>query len=149
LGLWNEDVHSGIGRTDYGTFIWAKQMGLPDGAARIVAVGNNATDYYAGWFFVPGRHFNTLGRMDSRDLFAYYDLLSAVSLYKQGDRCGAYYALGRGLHSIQDKIAHGSIPHLKIHDPILDNAKARPVAIAETEFMTKRYIEDFLLRISK
>ncbi len=149
LGLWNEDVHSGIGRTDYGTYIWAKQMGLPDSAARIVAIGNNATDYYAGWFFVPGRHFNTLGRMDSRDLFAYYDLLSAASLYKQGDKCGAYYALGRGLHSIQDKIAHGSIPHLRIHDPIIDDAKARPVALAETEFMTKHYIEDFLQRISK
>ena len=152
-GLWEGDVHSGIGNPNYGTYIWAKQMGLTDIQARILAVSNNAVDDYAGWavlFGVPGRHFDTaVGLVDSRDIFAQLDLALAVKLYKQGNSCAAFKTLGRGLHSVQDKIAHGSLPFFKIHDPLIDDANQRPVALEETEFMTKQYISEFVRGISK
>ncbi len=107
-GLWNEDVHSGIGNPNYGTYLWARQAGLTDLQARMIAVGNNAVDDYFGWLIgagVPGRHFDTsIGAVDSRDLFANYDLELATRLYKEGTECAALKTLGRGLHSIQDKI---------------------------------------------
>jgi RHS repeat-associated protein len=150
-GLWGEDVHSGIGNPNYGTYLWAREMGFSDAAARIIANANNATDNYANWavvFGVPGRHFNTgVGSADTRDIFARFDLQLAADIYNQGDVCDAFSAIGRGLHSIQDKVAHGDWPFYVVHPPWFDDPSQRPDALEVTEFVTKRYLLDFLGRI--
>jgi len=86
-GLWGEDVHSGIGNPEYGTYKWAKELGFSDLQAQIIAISNNSTDQYANWAVivgVPGRHFDTaVSPVDSRDLFAKYDLHLAIKLYSK------------------------------------------------------------------
>lgn len=152
-GLWGEDVHSGIGNPYYGTYIWARQLGFSDTEARIIGIANNATDSYLGWAViagVPGRHFDTaIGPVDSRDLFAKFDLERAIKLQSQGDPCGALRSLGRGLHSIQDKIAHGSRPFFVPHPGWVDDPFQRPAALLVTEIRTKEYLSAFLRRIGK
>jgi RHS repeat-associated protein len=153
-GLWDVDVHSGIGNRNYGTYLWATQIGFSDAQAKVIAIANNATDKYAGWAViagVPGRHFNTSvgGSIDSRDIYARYDLELALKLYKKGDECGSLKALGRGLHSIQDKIAHGSWPFYIPHPKWVDDPSERPFTLKETEHQTKEYLKEFLRRINR
>jgi len=152
-GLWGEDVHSGIGNTEYGTYIWARGVGFSDAEARIVAIANNATDEYANFVFaigVPGRHFDTaIGSVDSRDLFGKYDLQLAIKLYQQGEECTAFKYLGRGLHSVQDKIAHGSWPFLVPHPAWYDDPADRPISLRVAEILTKKYLRDFLTGVSQ
>jgi len=152
-GLWGIDVHSGIGNPNFGTYIWAKQVGFSDEHARIIVIGNNATDDYAGWAIalgVPGRHFDTsIGPVDSRDIFAKFDLQLAFMLYNQGNICGALTTLGRGLHSIQDKVAHGSWPFIIPHPSWFDDPFQRPAALRETEILTKEYLKNFYRRTNR
>jgi uncharacterized protein RhaS with RHS repeats len=153
-GLWGADVHSGIGNPNFGTYLWATQIGFSDAQARSIAIANNATDNYAGWAViagVPGRHFNTSvgSSNDSRDIYARYDLELALKLYKKGDECGSLKALGRGLHSIQDKIAHGSLPFFIPHPGWVDDPSERPFTLKETERQTKEYLKEFLRRINR
>ena len=116
VGLWGEDVHSGIGNPYYGTYTWARQIGLSDRQAIWIVIGNNSTDGgFASWMPILGlqsRHFNQLqssmiGFSDSRDFWASVELNRAVNYYRQGKCETAFRHLGKGLHSIQDKIAHG------------------------------------------
>jgi RHS repeat-associated protein len=115
MGLWGEDVHSGIGNSSYGTYTWAQQLGFSSQQATWIAEGNNGTDGgFAGFLPILGeqsRHFNQLnpwmnGYQDSRDYWAFLELMRAVKYYKKGNCRVAYSYLGRGLHSIQDKFAH-------------------------------------------
>jgi RHS repeat-associated protein len=156
-GLWDEDVHSGIGNPNYGTYTWARQLGLSDQQATWTAIGNNGTDGgYASWMPMLGlqsRHFNQWplnNRGDSRDYWAEIELTRSVDYYRQGNCRAAYGHLGKGLHSIQDKIAHrdwdtgvfGMRRHPDWYDSWSDprNASAREV----TEQITKEYIYRFL-----
>jgi RHS repeat-associated protein len=147
-GAWAEDVHSGIGSTKYGTYIWAKQVGYSDKDAKIIATGNNSTDKNAGWAViagVPGRHFNTsiLGSADTREIFGVKDSDLAISLFKEGKREEALTILGRGLHGLQDKIAHSDWPFFLRHPDWFDSAEKRPYELRQTESLTKEYLNRF------
>ena len=152
-GLWGEDVHSGINNQTYGTYTWAQQVGFTTDQAKLIALANNATDNYASWALVvgvPGRHFDTAhGDLDSRDLHARFDLNKATGLYNNGNSCGAYEILGRGLHSVQDKLAHmGWVPILP-HPSWYDDAQIRDSALSATENATKEYLRQFIQGISR
>lgn len=152
-GLWGEDVHSGISNPDFGTYQWAIDIGLPADYAKMIAFGNNSTDSFANWALgigVPGRHFDTaFGSVDTRDLFAQLDLDLAINLYNKGEICNALNILGQGLHSVQDKIAHGSWPFIFPHPSWFDDPIQRPAALNATEVLTKRYLLQFLAGISR
>jgi RHS repeat-associated protein len=158
-GLWNEDVHSGIGNSLYGTHLWATQLGLSDQQAKWIALGNNGADVsFSGWmpvFGLQSRHFNQPaygmnGFSDSRDYWASTELQRAVNYYKAGNCRAASGHLGKGLHGIQDKIAHRDWDTkwyaADIHPPWYDiwhdprNALAREL----TEKETRNYISLFL-----
>ena len=152
-GLWGEDVHSGMNNQTYGTYTWAQQVGFTTDQAKLIALANNATDNYASWALVvgvPGRHFDTAhGDLDSRDLHARFDLNKATELYNNGNSCGAYENLGRGLHSVQDKLAHmGWVPILP-HPSWYDDAQIRDSALSATENATKEYLRQFIQGISR
>ena len=152
-GLWDDDVHSGIGNSEYGTFLWATQVGFADSAARRIAIANAATDKRYGFAPILGvqsRHFDTaLGRIDSRDLFSDLDLKLAIKLHREGGFCESYATLGRGLHSVQDKYAHMAwIPIIR-HPSWYDDATLRKDALSNTEKATKEYLQLFLLGISR
>jgi RHS repeat-associated protein len=153
-GKWAEDVHSGIGNFKYGTYIWARQAGFTDKDAKIIASGDNATDKNAGWAViagVPGRHFNTSisGSADSRKIFGEKDFQLAVSLYGAGKREEALNILGRGLHGLQDIIAHGDWPFFLRHPDWFDSAEKRPEELKQTESLTKEYLTRFRNLIEK
>jgi RHS repeat-associated protein len=156
-GLWGEDVHSGIGNPNYGTYTWARQVALSSQQATWIALGNNGTDAgFAGWmpiFGLQSRHFNQwpLGRKgDSRDYWAEIELRRAVDYYKKGNCKAAFGHLGKGLHSVQDIIAHrdfdtgwhGIYRHPEWYDLWRDprNESAREL----TERATKNYLIRFL-----
>lgn len=151
-GLWGEDVHSGIGNHAYGTNLWAQQLGFSETQARTVARANSDVDNHAGWAVglgVPGRHFDTaMGVLDSRDVFATLDLELAVKQHQAGDECKSLRTLGRGLHSVQDKMSHGSLPFFVPHASWFDNPAERPGALRETELVTKMYLKIFLKQVS-
>jgi RHS repeat-associated protein len=158
-GLWGEDVHSGIGNPTYGTYIWARQLGFSEQEATWIALGDNGTDGgFASWWFMIGtqsRHFNQLhptmkGFCDSRDYWASLELDRAVNYYEGGNSRAAYGHLGKGLHSIQDKIAHrdwntgliGWDRHPNWYDDWDDPRNALNRSL--TEAATKQYMELFL-----
>ncbi len=153
LGLWGEDVHSGIGnKKKYGTYHWAIQAGLTKGQAYLIALADNTTDNFSSWapvVGVPGRHFDTAhGKIDSRDLHAKFDLKRAIELYKDGNVCEAYKILGRGLHSVQDKLAHmGWVPFVP-HPLWYDDASKRTNALLATEVATTKYLYQFMKGIT-
>jgi hypothetical protein len=155
-GGWAEDVHSGINnyKKGYGTYYWARQVGFSDKEARIIARGDNGTDKNFGWAVilgVPGRHFNTSipGSVDTREIFAKKDFQLAISLYRQGKDEEALAILGRGLHSLQDKIAHGDWPFYLRHPGWFDSAEKRPEELKQTGVITKEYLKQFRNLIRK
>ncbi len=154
-GAWAEDVHSGIGNANkgYGTYIWAKQVGFSDNNAKMIATGDDATDKNAGWAViagVPGRHFDTsVGSVDSRQLFAEKDLQTAVALYRNGKPEEALAILGRGLHSVQDIIAHGDRLFFLRHPEWVDSAEKRPEELKQTGTATREYLNRFKNLIEK
>jgi RHS repeat-associated protein len=115
-GAWEEDVHSGIGNTNYGTYVWATHVGFNDRDARLIAKGNNSTDLggWSGWIPIIGdqsRHFNqpylfSSGIGDTRDYWANLEYQRAVEYMEEGNVRAALGHLGKGLHSLQDKFAH-------------------------------------------
>ena len=151
LGLWGEDVHSGIGNPKYGTHTWALQIGIGMTSSKLIALGNQETDNYANWApvaGVPGRHFDTAyGGVDSRMKFSEMDLQLAVKLYKGGEECRAYRTLGRGLHSVQDRFAHMSWVPIVPHPSWYDDVSKRDEAIKMTEIATKDYLRRFIQNI--
>lgn len=141
----DKSVHYGL------TISIAKELGFSPEEARTIAKANievdrnykpeqNIKNYW--------RHFDPLGwfpfRQDSRKSYADYYLKLAV---KTGD----IYYLGLGLHSLQDKYAHGLIPFQK-DLPILkrfigtwrDNPELNPQAFEKTKIATKKYFRSFL-----
>lgn len=156
-GAWSEDVHSGIGRSDYGTYKWAKDVGLSEKDARRLAVGNNATDnsVYSGWLPVFGdqsRHFNEAhDGTDTRDKWANIELKRAEEYEKAGDHKAALGHLGKGLHSLQDKYAHrdwdtgpaGAEAHPGWYDKWNDSRNS--AAAEATERATKIYLDQFIM----
>jgi hypothetical protein len=73
----------------------------------------------------------------------------AVALYKYGKREEALATLGRGLHSLQNKIAHGEWPFFLRHPAWFDSAEKRPEELKQTEAVTKEYLEQFRNLIRK
>jgi RHS repeat-associated protein len=158
LGLWGEDVHSGIGnKKEYGTYTWAKQVGFNEAQARKIALSNDAVD--GGWgswvpiFGLQSRHFNQgafRNFQDSRLFWAIYELNRAVKAYERGDCDIALSHVGRGLHSLQDLHAHrdwntgffGWDIHPGWYDVWDDprNAQAR----AMTQRYTQNYLREFM-----
>jgi hypothetical protein len=112
LGLWGEDVHFGEGNSNYGTYIWARQVGFTDIGARLIAMGNNSVDWFWGSSPIFGnkaRHFNQFSTddfCDSREYYAEQELNTAVQLFKKGKEDKSLGRLGMGLHSLQDIFAH-------------------------------------------
>jgi RHS repeat-associated protein len=112
FGLWGEDVHSGIGNSEYGTFIWAKQVGFSDESAAIIARSNDAVDGgWGSWMPIIGnqsRHFNQSdpNYPDTRILWAEIEFKKALEAQRLCDAEKALAHLGRGLHSLQDVFAH-------------------------------------------
>jgi hypothetical protein len=109
-GLWDERVHYTK------TIEFAVSVGISPSNAKVIAYANNATDGgslgtgFVGFLPILGdqsRHFNqSKSACDSRAIWAKRQFKAAVSLYQDGKITMAYIALGRGLHSIQDKYAH-------------------------------------------
>jgi RHS repeat-associated protein len=156
-GLWGEDVHSGIGNPNYGTYLWAVQVGFSDAQARKIAIGNDGTDGgFSSWMPMLGlqsRHFNQFipkRYKDSRDYWAAVELRRAVEYYKEGKCEAALGHLGKGLHSIQDKFAHrdwstglfGVDPHPEWYD--IWNDPRNKIARELTEKGTKHYLNLYL-----
>ena len=153
-GKWAEDVHSGIGNFKYGTYTWARQVGFNDKDAKIIARGNNATDQNAGWAIVagvPGRHFNTSisGEIDTRNIFSKQDFQLALTYYKRGNLEKALSILGRGLHSVQDRTAHGDLLFFWPHPEWIDDVKERPDELRQTESLSKDYLNQFMKSIKE
>ncbi len=156
-GLWGEDVHSGIGNSDYGTYLWATQSGFSPTEAQAIAKANVGTDGGFGSFMpvigLQSRHFNEseCGK-DSRDIWASIELDRAVDYYKHGNNNAAIGHLGKGLHSVQDKWSHrdwytgwhGWNPHPSWYDSWTDPRNG--VAREQTEVSTKQYLQLFLIR---
>ncbi|UCD36021.1 MAG: hypothetical protein JSU90_04090 [Nitrospiraceae bacterium] len=160
-GLWGKDVHSGIGNEDYGTYLWARDVGMPEAAARMVAHANNAIDSspWTSWLPFWGdqtRHFNDQylappGIGDTRSNWAEIELARAVKYAKEGDCRAAWGHLGKGLHSIQDKYAHrdwntgfyGAAAHPLWYDDWYDPRNMTAARLTEVD--TKKYINKFLL----
>jgi len=157
-GLWGEDIHSGIGNSQYGTYAWARQAGFTDYAAQMIAYANNAVDEvaWAGWY--PGfgdqsRHFNQSACGDSRANWSNLEFDRAIAAYNSGNFEAALGHIGKGLHSIQDYFAHGDWDtgafgtnwHPSWYDDWNDrrNMKARE----RTELATKEYLRNFLKAI--
>ena len=152
-GLWNEDVHY------YRTLDWALSVGISAKNARTIAYSDNRTDGgiagAIGVGFSPiigdqSRHFNrSKSGCDSRDVWANREFEAAVNLYRTGDAMSAFGALGRGLHSIQDKFAHhdwntgpfGLRQHPSWFDNFTDPRNLQ--AQIDTETATKKYILRF------
>jgi len=153
-GKWAEDVHSGIGNFKYGTYTWARQAGFNDKDAKIIARGNNKTDQNAGWAVVagvPGRHFNTSisGEIDTRNIFSKQDFQLALTYYKRGNLEKALSILGRGLHSVQDRTAHGDLLFFWPHPEWIDDVKERPDELRQTESLSKDYLNQFMKSIKE
>lgn len=159
FGLWEDDVHSGIDNPNYGTYTWARQLGLSDQQARWIAEGNSRTDGgYAGWmpiFGLQSRHFNQLqpfmkGYSDSRDYWADVELKRAVEYFKKGNCEAAFRHVGKGAHSIYDKFPHrdwdtgllGINRHPDWYDSWSD--PRNELAREQTEKAAKEYILLFL-----
>jgi hypothetical protein len=112
-GLFGEDVHSGIGNSRYGTYLWATQIGFYGSQAKKISIGNDGTDGgFASWLPMIGlqsRHFDQkpfFSKEDSRITWSEKELQRAVEFYKKGDYDAASGHLGKGLHGIQDLFAH-------------------------------------------
>jgi hypothetical protein len=133
------------------SFTTAQQLGFDLQESRTIAKSNEEVDKC----YKPEqnlqnywRHFDPLAwllfRRDSRDFFAGYYLKLAV-------QSGDVSYLGTGLHSLQDKFAHGLIPFQK-DLPILriftgtwrDNPKLNPKAFKKTKSATSAYLAKFL-----
>jgi len=158
-GMWGEDVHSGIGNVKYGTYIWARKVGFSDKDAKIIAKGNNATDAgpWSNWLPLLGdqsRHFNQpylfpKGIGDTRDYWANVEFQRALKYAKEGDYEAALGHLGKGLHSLQDKYAHGDWDTgalgLAAHPPSYDDwNNPRNKEAAEATFKgTMEYLKKF------
>jgi RHS repeat-associated protein len=155
LGLFGEDVHRGAPGQNYGTYTWARELGYSDQVARDIGRANIETDdgSTGPWPLSSksggrARHFDIpLGGDDSRDAWAWTEMNNALNLWKT-DRCKAYEALGRGLHSIQDKFAHGDWDNdhhpWKYHGDWMDNWQGRPDVHGPVERATKAYLQYFL-----
>jgi RHS repeat-associated protein len=159
LGLWGEDVHSGIGNQRYGTFTWAQQEGFSGAQARRLALSNDAID--GGWgswvpiFGLQSRHFNQGAYgdfQDSRLFWARYEFNRAIEAHEKGECDIALSHIGRGLHSLQDIYAHrdwdtgflGWYTHPGWYDDWDDprNAQAREM----TQRVTENYLREFMRR---
>jgi len=166
-GMWGEDVHSGIDnyQKGYGTYYWARQVGFSDKEARIIARGNNATDAgpWSNWLPLLGdqsRHFNqpylfSKGIGDTRDYWANVEFQRALKYAKEGNYEAALGHLGKGLHSLQDKYAHGDWDTgalgLAAHPPSYDdwnNPKNKEAAEA-TFKGTMEYLKKFMEYLKK
>ncbi len=141
----NKSVHYGL------TLSMAVELGFDSEDARTIAEANieidknykpeqNIKNYW--------RHFDPLAwlplRHDSRESYADYHLRLAVET-------GKIFHLGMGLHSLQDKYAHGLIPFQK--DLLIlrrcignwrDDPKLNPKAYDETKAATCEYLKRFL-----
>jgi len=156
-GLWGEDVHHDM------TLIWATKAGFSPHDAGIIAYSDNATDggltgtRGTGWMpnYLGGdqsRHFNTnKSGSDSRDDWANKEFNLAVCLYKSGDTDAALTALGRGLHSLQDKFAHrdwdtgpyGIDKHPPEYDEVSSQINRKENALRNTAKATRDYFLKF------
>ncbi|MBI4454589.1 MAG: SMP-30/gluconolactonase/LRE family protein [Acidobacteria bacterium] len=158
VGLWNRDLHEGVPGQTYGTYTRAQLLGFSDAAARAIGAANIGVDSFFGttspyptpWNFGRSRHFDIpLGGADSRDAWAALEMLNALEAWKRGDCYGAYRALGRGLHSIQDKYSHGNWDNehhpFRYHGSELDDWSGRDAATRRAvERATDDYLQQFL-----
>jgi RHS repeat-associated protein len=165
LGLWRRDVHERAPGQAYGTYTWAVQVGFPTSAARAIGAADIGTDDVTTtspfpWPWIPNaniqgrsRHFKipVSGPTDSRDAWAARELANAVSLWKAGNCSDAYDSLGRGLHSLQDKYAHGNWDNENNpntpHPLWWDDWQRRPELHAAVEQATKDYLRQFIQQI--
>ncbi|MBL7047939.1 MAG: hypothetical protein ISR96_00215 [Nitrospira sp.] len=155
-GRWAIDVHSGIGNSRYGTYLWAQQAGFSANEAKIIAIANNAVDTapWTNWMPLMGdqtRHFNQgNGSGDTRTQWADRELQRAVKFAKAGNCKAALGHLGKGLHSIQDTYAHrdwnteffGMTQHPEWYDTWSDSRNSE--AAASTRQATDNYLKHFL-----
>lgn len=105
----------------------------------------------------PDEKWSEVNYPDSRLDWAQYELERAGYYYSIGEKKLALECLGRGLHSLQDLIAHGDFDAgpfgTRIHPPELDNPLYDPdptgrlvysgkmLRLKETERLTKSYLE--------
>jgi RHS repeat-associated protein len=162
-GLFGEDVHSGVGNSKYGTYLWAIQVGFSDAQAKKISIGNDGTDggfaaWYPWWWATgdQSRHFNQNSffenKMDSRIKWAEIELQRAIDYYTKGDCNAALGHLGKGLHSLQDLFAHrdwdtgwhGADPHPAWYDDWNDPRNA--LVRQQAEIHSKSYVIIYLLR---
>jgi len=117
LGLWDEDVHK------QDTKAWAKDSRFSEEDAEIIANACNNVDSGASRFAMD-RHFNTASSGDSRTsnynirkVAALMEINKSYDEIERGCKDRALYyrrsaleQFGIGLHSAQDKFAHGDSP---------------------------------------
>jgi len=137
-GLWRRDVHFDD------TLRWARSAGFSDNEAARIAYADTAVDRWypppprgAGYF----RHFDPLGR-DSRDSYAEHYLQLAM-------QTGDVFYVGLGLHSLQDKYAHGRIFRQTEKDKWRDDRRQNKCGYIATQRATFRYLQRFLNAIGK
>jgi len=106
-GLWGREVHYGL------TYMWAKESGFGSQDALTIAKACASVDR-SPYKEETGRHLN----------WSLNPLNPTQEQYAAQEKCSAtrkrdLQALGRGLHSIQDAIAHGTFPYLNRHQLLL------------------------------
>lgn len=159
LGLFERDVHEGAPGQTFGTYTWARELGISDQAAKIIGSANIGVDTlfpgssgampWSSKSLGRSRHFDIpLGAGDSRDAWAWAEMRHALDLWKNNECEGAFEALGRGLHSIQDAFAHGAFDNdhnpWKYHGSAMDNWAGRPDLHGPVERATKGYLQYFM-----
>ncbi len=161
-GLWGDDVHSGIGNSNYGTYTWSRQAGLSESLAQRVAIGNVSVDkvlWASPWppASNQSRHFNrfsTATYSDSRLYYASLEYKRAIELYNQGECEAAFGRLGKGLHSLQDYYAHhdwdpgfvGINPHPSWYDEWYDTRNNKAAIMTQIESI--KYIKIFINEVN-
>jgi RHS repeat-associated protein len=108
LGLWGKYIHY------HKTYDWALEVGFSKGEAAKIAYANWQVDILQpGERYERGRHLNTnflwfLTGETSQEWYAKRHLERAIEMR-------SLIELGMGLHSVQDLIAHSSIPWVGLH----------------------------------
>jgi len=170
-------IHGGMGTENPdSTYAWAMEAGFDEESAAIIAASDMDVDWLSILFltapkplsflrrFVPEwylrRHYNRPKpgeTADTRDSIANEALNDAIRIARDSNNCfdpRALIALGRGLHSLQDKAAHGdrdlSLDRIEWDSPKVDDVDTNGkvtygnTRLTEVKELTIEYLEAYL-----
>jgi len=142
-GLWLASGHTGLTNSAMSAF-----NAFSQGDISRVVQANVAVDSYAN-FFTHEKHYEP-GSRDKAEWLIRANLESAIILESAGLHDYAMEALGRGLHTLQDKYSHfeqqaGLYRHLT--NSGCDDPTKHPREFFQAQDASRRYVDQFLLGI--